>query len=75
VSQEAARTGTWTGTSLEPGQLQRPKLAESGTTAFETESVENCRSLGIDSPGLFHPVSLVQIRPAVLPVADMLTNR
>ena len=34
VSQEAARTGTSTGTSLEPGQLQRPKLAESGPAAF-----------------------------------------
>jgi hypothetical protein len=32
-------------------------------TAFETDSVESCRSLSMDSAGLFHPVSLVQIWP------------
>jgi hypothetical protein len=48
VSQEAARTGTWTGTSLEPDGLQRPKLAESGMTAFESEARECCRSFGME---------------------------
>jgi ABC-type amino acid transport system permease subunit len=38
-------------------------LAVSGMTAFETESVESCRSLGMDSAGHFRPVSLVQIWP------------
>jgi hypothetical protein len=35
----------------------------SGMTAFETESVECCRSLGMDQADLFHPVLLVEIRP------------
>src|SRR4051794_8350487 len=40
-------------------------------TAFEMETVESCPSLGMDSGGLFRPVSLIQIRPH-LPQAAML---
>src|SRR4051812_17514976 len=31
-------------------------------TAFETETVESCHSLGVDAADLFRPVSLVEIR-------------
>jgi hypothetical protein len=33
-------------------------------TAFEMETVESCRSLGIVPADLFRPVPLVEIRPA-----------
>src|SRR3954470_9904538 len=37
-------------------------LHGSGMTAFETETVESCHSLGVDAADLFRPVSLVEIR-------------
>ena len=38
-------------------------MAESGMTAFETGTVESCRSLGRDAADLFRPASLVETQP------------
>jgi hypothetical protein len=38
-------------------------LAVSRMAAFETEIVESCRLLGMVPANLFHPISLVGIRP------------
>jgi hypothetical protein len=46
-----------------PDQSKRPKLAASGLSAFETESVESCPSLGPDFSGSF-PSRLAHSDPA-----------
>src|SRR5215207_4882128 len=44
-----------TDSDFAPCQSQRPRLAGTGMTGFETETVESCRSLGMDPAHLFLP--------------------